>query len=1491
MTASDVGSRGMWRTLALVALIVGFRLAAADEGLLGHWACDGEGVALLDTSPSGIDGELFNTARARGAFGRALLFDAKGQSVVIPGPAGLDGSDEMTVQAWVLWEGTDCYPNILTGGIWSPGGFLIFVRDGLCSFRMGKRGHKSGRPGDKWGEVSATFLNKLPLRKWVHLAAVFKRPNITTYVNGVKTGGAAWNYPVGFSGDIVLGRWNGGVSHRGLIDEVKLYNRARTREEIAADIAKTSKGRNVAEYKVEKPDWSKVPRVLSLENRLCRMELGERGRILSLYDRVSKRELMALVGPLAMVKVEGRWLNPRGCRVEKDRVLLDFGRNTATVELKLSKKKDYFRIEVVKVTPEDAEGIRLLRFAPSCFDRVGQMSGMCSDDVSGVCVRALNLQTNVSAPRTGGLYNAVATDEYGLVGASLALVVGPYDRMKKALQNVTRQEDVPLSMQGGAFSMDADENRGSYLFAGVTESNVGQWIETARRGGFTTVHFSSGWHKSLGHYKINTDRFPDGMASLKRAIDRIHEAGLKAGMHTLSGCIQTNDSWVTPVPDPRMKADASYTLAKPLSPTDDTIFVNERPGAHDVVWTYSGNGNALRVGKEMVRYGAISHEKPYAFLKCERGAFKTKPLAHEAGSAADHLLQRYLAFYPDESTDLAQELAACIGKAYNTCGFDQIYQDGAEGMRGWHPIAIIRTAIYEALKRPTLVEASCHGHHNWWFHSRLGAWDHPKWAPKRFHDMHIAHAERFRAKDLIEPQLGWWALVGTSRVSRGMYPDEVEYFVTKNLSINGAMSIQGVQVGATPPNRRQEEYFTLIGWYEKLRLANWFAPETVQALRPDGVEFRLRQNDEGLWRFRPLHVAKHRITAVGNGSEHWQTKNPHGAQKLRVRVEALHSVEPYDSPQGILIDDFSDLKVFSIRRQASNVTQSVSVTTEDVKAGGRSLVLRAHNRSEQRTGAWTQFGRIFGPYRNIRPAQALGFWVKGDGKGEVLNLQLTNPREHTHCYAEHYVVIDFTGWRYVEFPFRDRSSDQYHDYKWPYYSQHGIFRNVLKTGVVNSFSLYLNNLPPGEKVEVLLSPVKGLAIRGATLATPTLTVGGQTVELPLPIRSGQYIEIDEEKWGTLYSARGESLRRFALPAHWPTVAGNSAVELQFACTPPLGHNARAEVTVFTLGNPFGERASKRNIKQEYVQREYDLPRLVTTDDGPWNSWTLPCRPDGKANLEFEIAPIGIIADPAAHAAGGTLMEAGTNASLYTLSRSNRYSKYAYDSSGTKDVPAKPGVTLDLALSKDAKVGASCLLFTAASTRKDRRGWAAKGRRFSPPIDISGSRALGFWLHGDGKGESFKLQLRDSKGLWHDMVTRVDFSGWRYIEFDILQTKANLKSIEYIILFFNGIPGGARVACRFDELKALVQTSAISVPTLKINDQTIDLDFQLETGRRVVYRGGDTVLLLNRNGTVVAEKPIGDKPPKLRKGVNTVSARFPESAPDSARAVVRMIKVY
>jgi len=1180
--------------------------AAPAPGLLGHWKFDrGQGDVADDSSGHGHTAEIVGAEWAKGPFGTALHLTGTDSYATVPQLAGLDGSNELSVEVWVLWEAGGRYPNILTGGQWSPGGFMIFVADETCSFRMGRPGPRPGQPAHPWKETSARLVGRFETGRWYHLAATFKRPAITTYVNGQKVGSATWDHPVGYQGDLVIGRWGGQLGHKGLIDEVKVFNRALTAEEVQASYAAESPRRTSPSQAAYQTFSAISQPIAAVENDLARLEIDARGRCTALIEKRSGRNLLAGAAPMATAKVGGNTLRPAACSYADGKLHLHFDKDAATAVIGCDAKPRHFAVTVLAVQG-DVESLSFLSLAVQPGKHSSPTSGAVTDDDWGVCLRALNLQTQVSLGGSPPTLRASCTSEYGLVGSKAGLVVAPADQLRPALQDMVKAEGLPQSSLGGPWALDAEETAGSYLFAHPSLPDADRWIDLAKRGGFTHLHFN-GWCKSLGHYEPSPKLFPNGLEDLKSLVRKVHQAGLKAGMHTLTGCIQPHDPWVTPVPDPRLAADASYTLAADMDEKSDAILTAERPQAHDVIWSYSGRGNAIRIGQEIIQYSAISSEPPYGFLRCTRGAFKTRPGAHKKGERVDHLRQVYIAFYPDERATLVDEVADAIARVYNECEFDQIYMDGAEGMGGAHAIQTMRDAIYRRLKRPAIVEASCWDHWSWYYHSRIGAWDHPKWGLKPFTDLHCASIANYRRGALLQAQLGWWVVLGPSAASRAETPDEMEYFCAKTLAFDAPSSTQGIGSPAAPVNARMQEYLTMAGWYERLRRANYFSESVKEQLRQPGKDFHLVQADDGQWQLLPTDYLAHKVTGLDNGTAAWTIANRFQSQPLKLRLEALFSVQPYDSPDAVLIADAAGAERFTVRRTASGVTQTFGRSTDRVKVGDASLCFSAASKRSSGKGAWAHVGMPFeAPYLSIQPCDALGVWIHGDGKGEVLNLQLTTPREYMRAFGEHYVTIDFTGWRYFEIPLRERDAARHRDYEWPYSSMAGVYMTSVKQSHINEVNLYLNNLPPNDTATVHLGPIKALRTSRVKLDNPAIVLNERKLLLPTALQSGDYVEFASPDDCRVYDERGTLLARLALEGQPPLVnAGENRVA--FSCEPPAGFSARAEVTLIASGPPLENRSPGERIRWQLLRDEYDMPRVVTRLDGKENSWEVISR--------------------------------------------------------------------------------------------------------------------------------------------------------------------------------------------------------------------------------------------------------------------------------------------
>ncbi|MBT3378169.1 MAG: hypothetical protein HN742_27100 [Lentisphaerae bacterium] len=1501
----------LWLSCVLLTMSSSAFGQTLEDGLVGWWPFDeGQGIFAADASPSMLEGTISNGNWVKGDFGTALKLGGQNSFVSFPALAGLDGSAEMSISTWVYWEGTGRYPNILQAG-WNPGGFMIFVVDNTCSFRMGRPGHRAGVAGEQWREISAPLVSPLPMKQWVHLAVSFTRPVITTYVNGTQVARVNWDEPVGTSGRFQVGRWSG-ACHNGLVDELRIYKRALNAAEVTALARPDGRESEVYQMSDNKVETTEL---LRLETRCAVMSIGENGMIMSLKQKAfagaPERELLGTHCPLirAVLK-DGRELTARALRLEPGGLLAaDFPRGLGSIKVRVVAKPEYVTFNAEDVTVKDVETLHFCQVMPAVSTYVGTMSGMASDDDSGVCLRSLSLRVAMSRSSNPVKLSVNTESAHGLTGSSAALVAGPRSELVPMLKQVELNEPVPKSVHGGPWACESEATRGSYLFANLTTSTTDEWIAMAHRGGFEYIHLH-GWWKTLGHYDLNRGRYPNGIAGMKRTVEKIHAAGMKATCHTLTACIDPRDSWVTPVPSDDLIAKATYTLAKPFAPGDTVLYVNEKPvDGHEIVWSYSCNGNAIKIGKEIIRYTEISHAPPYAFKNCERGVFGTKVTGHEAGAKADYLQQRYIAFYPKPDSQLADDLADAIANVYNTVGLDGIYFDGSEGMRSRYGVDTMRWKIFERLKGGGITEASQWGHNSWWFHSRLGAWDHPVWAMRRNHDAHVVQSLRFRKADLVQPQLGWWAPRGPTPRARGHFPDEMEYFGAKNLSLDGPMSIQGVSTTGRPWNARIGEMFTILGWYERMRMARYFVEEDTAVLGEPKKDFRLRMNDRGIWQLTPMNLDQHRISAVGNGSENWTARNPYAEQAFRARVEALYSVNPADDGSSSVLADFSDLATINDKRSAGGVTRKLSVEKDDVRGGVKNLRIVATNTGTSANGAWTYVGTNYPhPYHSMKGGQALGLWIKGDGSGALLNVQVQTPYVYHGAVSDHYVDLDFTGWRYVELLLRERDADRMGDYKWPYSTSaasHANCRNAINISKLSSVRVYLNAIPAGGNVDVVISPILALTQRKINVSDMALTVNGKRMVLPVKMQSGHYLELEGVENCAHYDERGELVKRFVAtcPDGMPVLKSGEN-SLSFAGEGPEGIHLRADVAVLSLDKPFGRRSE--NVDWKVLSSDYDVPRIITTEDGKDNVWTIKRRDEGgaspsdKARLELELEVVSAGTNEAAYSnPASILLDACSTPEGYQQGGRNNYAQFAFDSENQGT--AKPGVTFSVEKVASEKSADGGLRFTATSVRTDTAGWAAIGRRFEQPVDISSASGIGLWLKGDGSGASFKVQLRDVEGKWHDMVTPVSFNDWQFLEFQLAGAKLDLSKIEYILYYYNGLPAsrtianvtttGRPVACIVDGVKAMRDSARLNSPVLTINGQSVTFPVDLYSGSSLTCRDQVNWTVHGINGQQVASGKVTNPFPVLKAGANQAKLTFNTKDSGEFRVTVNTMKRY
>jgi chitodextrinase len=205
--------------------------SAFVSGLVAAYSFnEGSGTVVHDGSGSGNDGTISGaTWNAAGKFGAALAFSGSGQATV-PHTASLNLSSSFTLSAWVKPTSLSGYQTI-----------LIKESTAGCSYWLQTVGNQiSGGFNNGAGcSEHATTTANIPVGTWSHIVVVFDDVGNTfrLYLNGVlissqtETGTVSTNTQA-----LVLGQTVWGERWLGLIDEVRIYNRALSQAEVQLEM-------------------------------------------------------------------------------------------------------------------------------------------------------------------------------------------------------------------------------------------------------------------------------------------------------------------------------------------------------------------------------------------------------------------------------------------------------------------------------------------------------------------------------------------------------------------------------------------------------------------------------------------------------------------------------------------------------------------------------------------------------------------------------------------------------------------------------------------------------------------------------------------------------------------------------------------------------------------------------------------------------------------------------------------------------------------------------------------------------------------------------------------------------------------------------------------------------------------------------------------------------------------------------------------------------
>jgi len=201
-----------------------------NSGLVGYWSFDGKDMAgntAYDRSGQNNNGTLTNgPKRAIGKIGQGLSFDGSNDYISISNFCSSISNTAGTISAWVKPnvdnQGTDNNDYIFNcGGVAAHSPSLLILGGTIPEYRIIK------------STVATIATTRPKVNVWVHLVVTWNTSIQTIYVNGIQEDSdttasitPSGSATIGQYPDVPSGTWPG------LIDDVRVYNRALSGDEI-----------------------------------------------------------------------------------------------------------------------------------------------------------------------------------------------------------------------------------------------------------------------------------------------------------------------------------------------------------------------------------------------------------------------------------------------------------------------------------------------------------------------------------------------------------------------------------------------------------------------------------------------------------------------------------------------------------------------------------------------------------------------------------------------------------------------------------------------------------------------------------------------------------------------------------------------------------------------------------------------------------------------------------------------------------------------------------------------------------------------------------------------------------------------------------------------------------------------------------------------------------------------------------------------------------
>ncbi len=205
---------------------------ASTSGLVAAYGFEeNSGAAIVDASGQGNHGTIKEAVRiTSGRYGKALKFDGVNDWITVNHSDSLDLSTGMTLEAWVYPQDLTIGNTVIVKETFGGAVYNLYASEDVI------------QPVSSFNDGQYRIItgpDPLPENQWTHLVATYDGLIQRLYVNGVEVAKQSRKSLINASsGELRIGGnsiW--GEFFKGLIDEVRIYNRALTNTEVQNNLS------------------------------------------------------------------------------------------------------------------------------------------------------------------------------------------------------------------------------------------------------------------------------------------------------------------------------------------------------------------------------------------------------------------------------------------------------------------------------------------------------------------------------------------------------------------------------------------------------------------------------------------------------------------------------------------------------------------------------------------------------------------------------------------------------------------------------------------------------------------------------------------------------------------------------------------------------------------------------------------------------------------------------------------------------------------------------------------------------------------------------------------------------------------------------------------------------------------------------------------------------------------------------------------------------